>query len=229
LLGIGPEKRPIEVKVADSMLTLTLADGKQKTYRKLDAVPPELVLQPLKLGQPTELDATRIKEIADELLRRRETDQQVRKDPAKRKDMAKVDADNTAYLIKLVKEVGWIDADRFGAQASHAAFLIVQHSGDLPLMIAGLPAIEKDAKAKKLGDGQPYALLYDRLQLRLGRKQKYGTQIGESPKGELYVLPLVDPAKVEEYRKEIGVSISLREYLRIYKQLTDKTVKILDE
>jgi hypothetical protein len=206
-----------------------MSGGKEKTFRKLDALPPELELKPLKLGEAKELDADKVKEIKDELIRRRDTDQQVRKDPAKRKDMAKVDADNTAYLVKLVKDLGWIDAGRFGADVSNAAFLIVQHSGDLPLMSAALSPIEKDVKAKKLGDGQPYALLYDRLQLMLGKKQKYGTQIGQNAKGELFVLPLVDRAKVEEYRKEIGVNITLANYLRIYQQLTKKEVKFLEE
>ena len=61
-----------------------------------------------------------------------------------------------------MKEHGWIDAGRFGSAASKAACVIVQHSGDVSMMMAALPEIEKDVKARQL-DGQAFALLNDRL------------------------------------------------------------------
>jgi hypothetical protein len=128
----------------------------------------------------------------------------VRTDPGKRDEMAKVDADNTESLVKLVQEVGWIDVERFRAPTANHAFLIVQHSMHVPLMLAALPLIEKDVMAKRLA-AQPYALLYDRLQIMLGEKQRYGTQIGSNDQGALVVLPLTDRKRVEELRKEIGL------------------------
>ena len=128
--------------------------------------------------------------------------------------MGKVDRENTAYLIKVIKEVGWIDAERFGALPSNNAFLIVQHSGDLSLMSAALPLIKKDVVAKKL-DAQPYALLYDRLMVFSGGKQRYGTQLSQNEKGELLLGGLEDKARVEEFRKEIGL-FPLSQYLKMF-------------
>jgi hypothetical protein len=214
----------IEAKLADGVLTLTWPDGKRESFRKVDGGPGELEVKPLVLGEARELPADRIKAIQEELRRRRDNDQLARRNPEKAKELGNVDADNTAYLKKLVREVGWIDASRFGAEASSAAFLLVQHSMDLPLMLAALPAIEKDVKDKKLRDSQPYALLYDRVKIQLGCRQKYGTQLGTNDQKEWVVMPLVDRGKVDEFRKEIGL-FPLAQYLKAFKN----DVKFLED
>lgn len=84
-------------------------------------------------------------------------------------------------------------------------------------MTAALPEIEKDVRAKRLPDGQGYALLYDRLQLMLGRKQCYGSQIGQNDKGKLVVLPLEGRARVDEYRKEMSMP-PLADYLALFER-----------
>ena len=38
-------------------------------------------------------------------------------------------------------------------------------------MIGVLPEIEKDVKKKRLRDGENYAALYDRVQMRLGKEE----------------------------------------------------------
>src|SRR5262249_16601741 len=153
------------------------------TLRPLNNLPPELELRPLELREAAAMQPEKLKEVQRELAKRLVVDQLVRTDPARLSDMPKVDADNTAYLLKLVREVGWIDAGRFGKEAWNAAFLITQHSGHLPLMLAVLPEIEKDYKAKRI-EAQHYALIYDRVQLLTGGKQRYGTQLGQNEKGE---------------------------------------------
>jgi len=225
-------KKSFEFEVKDGQLAMGDAaggaGGEKRRLRKLDAVPPELVVKPMEFGKAGPVEAERLKAFVEELRKRQSEDQAVRKDPARRGEMAKVDADNTAWLRKLVAELGWIDAERFGAQASNDAFLLVQHSGDLALMTAALPEIEKDVKAKRL-DGQPFALLFDRTQLMLGEKQRYGTQVGANAQGEPVVLPLEDREKVEELRRGIGV-FPLSKYLEIMKQMTGgKDVKFAEE
>ena len=168
------------------------------------------------------LTKEKIESIKNELADRIKKDQEGRKDKKKMKEMAKVDRNNTKWLKEIIKEIGWIDVDRFGPDASYNAFLIVQHSGDLPLMQESLPQIEKDVRAKKL-DSQAYALLYDRLNLCINGKQKYGSQIGMSKKGALTVLPLENADKVEEYRKEIGMR-PLSQYLKTIEKAYGKKV-----
>ena len=205
---------------------LTVKNGDHtETYKKLPNVPAELDFSPLKLGTPKTLAESKMKEIRDELAKRIVEDQAVRTKAERRGEMAAVDADNTKYLRALVMDLGWIDAKRFGKQTATNAFLIVQHSGDLRLMQAALPEIEKDMKAG-IGDPQDYALLYDRLKLKLGERQRYGSQIGQDNNGDPIVLPLEDKSKVEEFRKAIGL-FPLSEYLKFFEK-QGKKVKFSD-
>jgi hypothetical protein len=191
-------------------LTLRHQDSSQ-AYTRLSAVPPELELKPMPLGTPGTVEPAKLEEIRKDLSVRVKKDQSVRTDPAQAPKMAEMDSDNRRYLRSLVSEIGWIDVDRFGPRASTDAFLLVQHSGDLGLMMAALPMIEKDAK--RFPDyAQPYTLLYDRVQIDLGRKQRYGTQLHTDAAGNPAVLPLEDPAHVDEYLKDLKLP-PLSEYL----------------
>jgi len=177
---------------------------------------------PMAFAEAQKVDAELLTIVKAELAKRLVEDQAVRSDNKKAMQMKEVDKQNTAYIKDLVGKLGWIDAGRFGAEASHAAFLIVQHSGDLPLMLAALPKIERDVKAKKL-DADAFALLYDRTQLMLGKKQRYGSQIeGKSATPNkmpdtLVVSPLENRGKVDEYRAEIGLP-PLVNYLDVIKK-----------
>ncbi|MBI1850504.1 MAG: hypothetical protein HYR85_09190 [Planctomycetes bacterium] len=203
------------------------ADGQRLTattnevaghYRRLESVPPEMNPTPLALGEATALPPERVKAIQEELVARREKDQAVRKDPALAKDAVAVDSENTARVKGLVREIGWIDADRFGAAPANSAFLIVQHSGDLALMMAALPHVESDMK-RKLVSSQDYALLYDRVHVMLGEKQRFDSQVGHADGGYWVVMPLEDRSRVDEFRREIGL-FTLGEYLDFMKANT---------
>jgi hypothetical protein len=187
------------------------ADDAERIYRHLEHVPPQLVLEPIQLGMPKALPEERVKQIQAELTQRLKTDQAVRKDPARGGEMKTVDAENTRYLEELAGEVGWIDAERFGVQTSANAVILAKHSSDLPLVLAILPAIERDFK-KPGAEGEVFSVLYDGLQIDLGRRQRFGTQLDEDSHGEPMVLQLENIAKVEEYRKALGLP-PLSEYL----------------
>jgi hypothetical protein len=215
--------------VKENVLKLTMADAMHKlTLRKLDAVPPELELKPLKLAKVGEVPKATVQTIQEEMAKRLKVDQAVRLDPSRMKEMPQVDADNTAFLLQLVQELGWIDVARFGKEAWNAAFLITQHSGHLPLMLAVLPEVEKDFKAGRI-EGQPYALIYDRVQLLTGGKQRYATQLGQNEKNEWVILPLENRAKVEDLRRELGL-LPLAQYIAYFKKTNGvKEVKFQED
>jgi len=167
--------------------------------------------EPLTLGTRRDVAPEEREAICADLAQRVKVDQAVRKDPARYGEMPRVDAENTAYVRGIVTDVGWIDAGRFGREAAEAAFLLVQHSGDLPLMLAALPCIEKDAKAGAVSGGN-FALLYDRTQLMSGRKQRYGSQLREADDGALVVDRLEDPDRVDEFRASLGME-PLKDYV----------------
>lgn len=182
------------------------------------------------LGKPDPLPEETVKQIQGELMERMTIDQEVRSDPKLFEEntaaidrMLEVDRENTEWIKAIVFEHGWIDVDRFGAEASNAAFLLVQHSQDLPLMIAVLPRIEEDVRAGKL-NGEPYALLYDRVQIKQDKKQKYGSQVVEDENGDPVVAPLEDPDRVEEYRREMGM-LPMDEYIELVEEMLGRKVK----
>ena len=225
-LKVQGQKKAVRYQVQGDDLTLTQpgpgGGDITMTARRMKETPEELLLRPMKLGKPAQVTKERVAEIQSQLTVRLETDQKVRRKMSMgpsgvtKDDIAKMiqtDRENTAYLKKLIGEIGWIDGGRFGAAAANAAFLIVQHSGDLPLMLAALPEIEKDVKGGK-ADGQAFALLYDRTQLMLGERQRYGSQIG-SVNGKMAILPLEDRQKVAEYRKSLGM-MPLGDYVKLF-------------
>ena len=198
-----------KISLRDDLLNIDRG-GVSTEFHRLSTVPPELELKPFPLGEAKALPPERIQEIQRELQERAARDQEVRRDPARQGEMAGVDSENTAYLKSLVQQIGWIDVPRFGSGTSVDAFLLLQHSGDLELKLAALSFIERDLKHTE--GSQSYALFYDRLQLDLGKKQRYGTQFRPDAEGNPYVLPLEDPARVDEFLKEIGLP-PLEKYL----------------
>lgn len=227
LVRMGGQEGTLDTSIVGGELVVKGREGETR-FKRLEGVPEDLEVKALKLGDAVKLEPGRVKKIQDELAQRLQRDQAVRTDPTQQSKMGEVDGDNTDYLVKLILEIGWVDAERFGTEAANAAFLIVQHSGHLKLMMAALPPIEKDVRAKKL-DGQPYALLYDRLQLTLGEKQRYGSQVGAGANGELVVLPLEDRDNVDVYRAEMNM-IPLQMYLDFFKEQNGgKEIKFADD
>lgn len=227
-LTVSGQTMKVRAKMIDGKLRVIDANGKETLYKKFDDVANKLDISPMPLGDATKIvDPSRIAEIKQDLSKRVIEDQAVRTQPARQADMSKVDKDNTGALRALVQEIGWIDAGRFGRDTSSHAFLIVQHSGDLRLMQAALPLIEKDMK-QGIGSPQDYALLYDRLKLRLGEKQRYGSQVGADGEGNPVVLPLENRAKVEQFRQEIGL-FPLAQYLAIMEKLQGKKIRFADD
>lgn len=194
--------------------------------RRADAkeLPAELDPKPLALGTAAPLAAEPVAALQRELAERRVRDQAVRTGfsgsptPAQIEEMGRVDEENTAWLAERIAAIGWIDVTRFGADAAGAAFLIVQHSGDLPLMMAALPAIERDVREHGL-DGQNYALLWDRLQVNLGRKQRYGSQLGIDANGRHVVVAIEERDGVDARRKELRMT-PLKQYLDLFRNGT---------
>jgi hypothetical protein len=99
---------------------------------------------------------------------------------------------------------GWLGPRQVGWKASDALFLVIQHA-DLPYQkkyLAMVRAAVKDGKAR----ADELALLEDRMGLREGRRQVYGSQIYTDPKTGLWVVaPLQDPDHVDARRATVGL------------------------
>ena len=183
-------------------------------------VPAELLVEPYEWPAGVPVDADTARSLARDLAARHVEDQRVRRfegqpSQAQLGEMRRVDGDNVEFLKSVVAELGWIDAVRFGAEASDTAFLIVQHCSDLRLMRTALPLIEADVRAGRLS-GQNYALLFDRLRLNLGYLQRYGSQIGRSEELGQVLMPCEDFERIDERRAEVGMG-PLADYLDLFR------------
>ena len=188
-------------------------------------VPAELTVQPYDWPEDVELDADTARALQADLAVRIVEDQRVRQfggqpTQAQMDEMRRVDEDNTEFLMGIVEELGWIDAQRFGREAADAAFLIVQHCSDLRLMCSALPHIEADVRAGRLG-GQAYALLFDRYRLNTGYLQRYGSQIGRSEGLGSVLMPCEDIETIDERRAQLGMG-TLAEYLALFRSSPDQ-------
>ena len=64
----------------------------------------------------------------------------------------------------------------------------------------------REAVKSGKASGSSLALLEDRVALKQGKKQIYGSQIGQDSDLKLYyVLPLEDPDNVDKRRAEVGL------------------------
>lgn len=83
-------------------------------------------------------------------------------------------------------------------------FIIIQHA-DLQRQLKFIPIFKEAAKQKKLSL-QKIALMEDRINVRTGKKQVYGTQICTNKKtGEQFVCALEDPETINLRRAELGL------------------------
>jgi len=121
------------------------------------------------------------------------------------------DSINLIKIKAILDTRGWLGADIIGEQGNSTLFLVIQHS-DIATQEKYLPMMRAAVKNGK-AQGSSLALLEDRVALRQGKKQIYGSQIGKDPQTQLYyVSPLDDPDNVDKRRTEVGLQ-PLAEYV----------------
>jgi len=129
------------------------------------------------------------------------------------KKMKLIDNESAIIVSKIIDKYGWLGNDKIGTEANQTLFLGIQHIDDTIVQNKYLPVLKE---AVKNGDAEPwhFAFLTDRILMNQGEKQIYGTQtiISKDPKLS-YVVPLQNPEKVDELRKEIGLD-PLNDYLQ---------------
>jgi hypothetical protein len=163
--------------------------------------------------------------LRDELLKRRDRDQQIRDEMTRKHawdhpDEALVareraiDQDNIARMREILKHYGWPGSAMVGSDGSFAAWLLVQHS-DHELQRLALPLVHEAFLSKKL-PGSCYALLLDRVLVGEGKPQVYGSQGKPFAEWKDHVPalePIEDEPNVDKRRAEVGLG-PLSEYIQ---------------
>jgi hypothetical protein len=130
-----------------------------------------------------------------------------------RKEMLQHDQENLAKCITILEKHGWQGPQKVGMQGSQALFLVVQHA-DLHTQKKYLPMIRK---AEQNGEilSSNLAILEDRINMREGNPQQYGSQaFTDKQSGKLYFYPIADLNHLEERRKRMGL-IPMAEYAKL--------------
>ncbi len=129
------------------------------------------------------------------------------------------DSLNLQKIVKILDEKGWVGKDKVGKQANQTLFLVIQHS-DLKTQQKYLPMMKAAVKEGNALSGN-LALLEDRIALREGKRQIYGSQIGTNPLTKVqYVLPLEDPDNVDKRRAEVRLE-PLGNYVKFWNIVWD--------
>ncbi|WP_432712887.1 DUF6624 domain-containing protein [Pedobacter sp.] len=118
--------------------------------------------------------------------------------------MNKTDSVNVTKISKVLDEHGWLGPEEVGVNGNHALFLVIQHA-DLKTQEKYLPLL-LDAVNKGNAKPNQLALLTDRIAIRNGKKQVYGSQVSQNHDTQTYeISPLEDPDHVDERRAKVGL------------------------
>lgn len=131
--------------------------------------------------------------------------------------MQVIDIENQNLIASVLKD--GLPED-LSPQSYKTIWLIVDHA-DLKQQKHYLPLMEK-AASKGLISANNYAVLTDRIRMREGKPQKYGTQsytVTSDGKQVTYIWPVENPEKLNELRKEIEAG-SIEEYVQLLKTAT---------
>jgi len=122
------------------------------------------------------------------------------------------DSINQIKVIQILDTKGWMGKEKVGVTGNQALFLVMQHAG-LKTQEKYLPMMREAVKNGALNQSF-FAALEDRVALRQGKKQIYGTQIGINSELKInYVQPLEDPDNVDKRRASVGLH-PIAEYVK---------------
>jgi hypothetical protein len=159
--------------------------------------------------------------LRDELLRLGREDQAAREgfgaaaatnDTAYMRRLMHGDSLRTARLRAIVEAHGWPGRRLVGREAAKSAWLILQHSDALDLQQSLLPKLWVAADSGEVSKGE-VAMLTDRVLLRSGKRQRYGS--GFSMRDGRMVLDSVESLDGLDARRAAGGLPPMAEYARV--------------
>jgi hypothetical protein len=175
-------------------------------------------------GSSTKLSADERAKLRAELEAIHETDQQGRKainaskSPEEKKALwdkqALIDTANQTRVEAIIKQHGWPGQTEFGAKASQAAFLVLQHA-PLETMKRHFMTLQNAMNAGELNK-ESFALFDDRIRMYEERPQLYGSQVvRDEVSKKLMFYPIEDEANVDKRRAAMGLP-PLAQYAKFF-------------
>jgi hypothetical protein len=129
------------------------------------------------------------------------------------KKQDEIDKRNMIRLEEIVRQYGWPGRSLVGEEGANAGFLVLQHA-DLSFQKKYFPLIKEGASTGEVRRADA-AMLEDRILMREGKKQIYGSAVQSGPEtgGKLVLHPIEDEEHVDERRAAVGLR-PLAEYLK---------------
>lgn len=157
--------------------------------------------------------------LAEELAAMAQEDQEVRQrwtmdqgSEAIRSEIRQMSLKHVARLEQIIATHGWPGISLVGFNGMNQAWLLAQHGGQ-EFLERTLPSMYEAVKRGEL-DESLYGTSLDRVLIRQGRKQMYGTQFDVDPAiGRCEPKPMDDPEHVDERRVRSGMT-TLKEYTK---------------
>lgn len=179
-------------------------------------------------GDPTSGGKNAVKhtDISAEILKRTKADQEMRAKSHSDDSIwdERVDQDNTDAMKSIVQEIGWPTVSKVGKEASHAAWLLVQHADHDPAFqqyCLDLMKAEPEGEVVR----REIAFLEDRIRVNTNQPQVYGTQFEETRDTETRQTvtaygprAIEDPEGLDARRAAMG----LEPFEEYWRSLTDR-------
>ena len=123
-----------------------------------------------------------------------------------------VDSTNRVIVARLL-DSGWPQG--LSEEANNAIWLVIDHA-PIDYQLRYMPLIEEQMATGAISKSQ-YATLFDRIRMRQGEPQRYGTQTVQRRSAEqnasIYVWPIENPRKLNRLRRAMGLT-PIKRYCR---------------
>lgn len=118
--------------------------------------------------------------------------------------MQETDRENLKMVNAIVRDNGWLGPQTVGIEGVQGLFLVIQHA-DLKTQEYYLPLIRKAEKEGRILSSN-LAILEDRISMRKGRNQIYGSQgFTDKETGKKYIYSISNIDGLEDSRKVMGI------------------------
>lgn len=127
--------------------------------------------------------------------------------------MQYIDSTNLVQVESLIARYGWMGRSFVGDKANSALFLVIQHA-DLETQLKYVDLLQHSVEAGE-SKASNLALMQDRILMRQGKNQLYGSQVVYSKTGEQMFYPIEDEKNVNIRRAKMGLQ-PLEEYAKLF-------------
>ncbi len=144
-----------------------------------------------------------LKAIKKELKAIYERDQKTRAHGDSAKFMHYIDSCNQVQITTLIEKYGWMGKSLVGEGYNQAFFLVIQHA-DLATQKKYFPLFQQSVEEGE-SKASDMAMMQDRILMREGKKQIYGSQVVFNKTGGQEFYPIEDEKNVNIRRKKVGL------------------------